>query len=109
MKKPPAGRTSVIFDLDGVIVDSMPYHFLAWYEALAPFGIRVSCFDVFAKEGERWDRTLIDLFRRSGRRPSRRVLAQVFARRQKIFKKYFKRFIFKGAPEFLECLRTKGY
>jgi len=109
MKKPPPGIAAVIFDLDGVIVDSMAYHFLAWYEALAPYGVRVSCFDVFAKEGERWDRTLRDLFLRAGIKPVPRILAEVFSRRQRIFKKYFKRFIFKGAPEFLGCLKKRGY
>ena len=38
---------AIICDMDGVIVDSMPYHFLAWYEALRPLGISVRCFDVY--------------------------------------------------------------
>ena len=51
MRKVKLPPRAVIFDMDGVIVDSMPYHFIAWYEALRPYGARVSCLDVFAKEG----------------------------------------------------------
>lgn len=100
---------AVIFDMDGVIVDSMPYHFLAWYEALRPLGIRVSCFDVYAKEGEQWEKSLKDFLRHSGVNPSQDMLKRVFLRRQKIFKKNFKRFIFSGVYDFLICLKNKGY
>lgn len=95
--------------MDGVIIDSMPYHFLAWYEALRPFGIRVSCFDVYAKEGERWDKSLKFFLDDAGIKPTRKLLKQIFSLRQKIFKKYFKRFIFKGAGEFIVCLKNRGY
>jgi beta-phosphoglucomutase len=100
---------AIIFDMDGVIVDSMAYHYLAWYEALKPYGIRVSCFDVYSKEGERWDKTLRGLFKRSGIKASDKLLKRVFLSRKKIFRKYFKRFIFSGAKEFLVCLKNKGY
>lgn len=100
---------AIIFDMDGVIVDSMPYHFLAWYEALRPYGLRVSCFDVYSKEGERWEKTLKDLLKRSGIKPTKRLLDEIFTRRQKIFKKYFRRYIFKGAEHYLVCLRDQGY
>jgi len=109
MKKLKPKPQAVIFDLDGVIVDSMPYHFIAWYEVLKPYDIRVSCFDVFAKEGERWDKTLLGLFRKAGIVPTRPVLEKIFRQRQRIFRRYFKRFIFKGALEFLRCLKDRGY
>jgi beta-phosphoglucomutase len=109
MLKAKSRFKAIIFDMDGVIVDSMPYHFLAWYEALKPYGIRVSCFDVYSKEGERWDKTLRELFRGSGIKASAKLLKKVFLRRKKIFRKYFKRFIFPGAKEFLVCLKNKGY
>jgi len=95
--------------MDGVIVDSMPYHFIAWYEALKPFGIRVSCFEVYSKEGERWDKSLKSFLIRAKIKPGRALLKRVFMRREKIFKKYFKRFIFKGVEKFLTCLKEKGY
>ena len=69
---------AIIFDMDGVIVDSMPYHFIAWYEALRPFGVRVSCFDVFSREGERWDKTLIELLKASGIKPSKMILNKIW-------------------------------
>lgn len=95
--------------MDGVIIDSMPYHFIAWYEALRPFGVRVSCFDVFAREGERWDKTLKELLKQFNIKPSQAILKKIFLDRQKIFRKYFKRFIFKGVEDFLICLRKQGY
>jgi beta-phosphoglucomutase len=109
MKRLKIRPRAVLFDMDGVIVDSMPYHFISWYEALRPYGIRVGCFDVYAKEGERWDRTLVSLFAQHKRKPEKKVLRQIFLLRQKIFKHYFKRFIFKGAPQLLACLKTNGH
>ena len=95
--------------MDGVIVDSMPYHFLAWYEALRPWGISVKCFDVYQREGERWDKSLKDLLRQAKITPTAVVLKKIFVYRRKVFKKYFKRYIFKGIDRFLLCLKQKGY
>lgn len=100
---------AVICDMDGAIVDSMPYHFLAWYEALRPYGISVKCFDVYIREGERWQRSLEDFLKGSGISPSKRLFKKVFMARRKLFRNRFKRFVFKGAGEFLACLKKKGY
>lgn len=109
MKRLRIKPKAILFDMDGVIVDSMPYHFIAWYEALRPYGIRVSCFDVYSKEGERWDKTLVSLFSLHGKKPDKKLLGEIFALRQKIFRHYFKRFIFRGAQGLLGCLRKDGY
>jgi len=100
---------AVLFDMDGVIVDSMPYHYLAWYESLRPLGIRANVFEVYLREGERWDKSLKDFLVQSGVRPSPRTLAKIFKLRQKIFRHYFKRRIFEGAESFLCCLKKQGY
>lgn len=105
MRKPRA----VLFDMDGVIVDSMPYHFLAWYEALRPLGIRVSCFDVYSREGERWEKSLKEFLRAARIKPTPQVMRRIFKARQKVFRSYFKRRIFAGAEESLRCLKDKGY
>lgn len=109
MKKLRNRPRAIIFDMDGVIIDSMPYHFIAWYEALRPWGIRVSCFEVYAQEGERWETTLRGLLNRANIKPTKKVLSAIFSLRQKIFKRYFKRFIFQGAYELLVDLKKQGF
>jgi len=105
----PFKPKTIIFDMDGVIVDSMPYHFIAWYEALRPWGIRVTCFDVFEKEGERWQKSLKYFLKQAGIKPTHKIMNGIFNERHRIFKKYFKRFIFKGARELLLDLHHKKF
>jgi len=109
MRKLKFKPRAIIFDMDGVIIDSMPYHFLAWYEALRPYGIRVGCFEVYSKEGENWEKTLKDLLSKAKIESSPSLLKEIFLKRKNIFKRYFKRFIFPGAEDFLVCLRRQGY
>lgn len=100
---------AVIFDMDGVIIDSMPYHFIAWYEALRKVGVQVRCVDIYLKEGEKWEVTLKELLQKEGISPKAVDLQRIFEDRRKIFRKYFKRFIFNGVEEFISSLQESGY
>jgi len=100
---------AVIFDMDGVIVDSMPYHYLAWYEALRPYGVRVTCFDVYSKEGEQWQKSVRGFLKKSGIDPTPKLLSEIFKSRQEIFYKYFKLHIFDRAEETISVLKRKGF
>lgn len=106
MSRRPA---AVIFDMDGVIIDSMPYHFIAWYEALRKVGVQVRCIDIYLKEGEKWEVTLQKLLKKEGISPERVDIRRIFEYRRKIFRKYFKRFIFNGVEEFIASLKNDGY
>ena len=99
----------VLFDMDGLLVDSMPYHFIAWYEALRPYGVRVSCFDIYSREGERWEKSLKEILRKAKVNPSAQLMRKIFLRRERIFKKNFKRFLFPGVEDTLKFLRLKGF
>lgn len=99
---------AVFFDMDGVIIDSMPYHFLSWYECLRPYGVRVSCLDVYLREGENWEKSLRDFLRHDGVVPRKRLLKEIFAARYKIFRRIFKPFVFDGAFELLARIKSEG-
>ena len=43
----------VLFDMDGVLYDSMPNHAIAWQRAMQKFGIRMSALDAYQTEGMR--------------------------------------------------------
>ena len=44
---------AVLFDMDGVLYDSMPNHAVAWQQAMAQFGITMTAEDAYATEGAR--------------------------------------------------------
>ncbi len=44
---------AVLFDMDGVLYDSMPNHAVAWVESMKKFGIRMTEADAYATEGAR--------------------------------------------------------
>ena len=43
----------VLFDMDGVLYNSMPNHAVAWQEAMSQFGIHFTADDSYATEGAR--------------------------------------------------------
>ena len=100
---------AIIFDMDGVIIDSMPYHYISWYEALRPYGIRANVIEVYEREGEKWQKTLNDLLRRENIKPTRQLLNKIILAKRKSFKKYFKRYLFDGISEFVDCMKFSGY
>ncbi|MBQ2168587.1 MAG: HAD hydrolase-like protein [Prevotella sp.] len=44
---------AVLFDMDGVLYNSMPNHAVAWQESMKQFGIQMSVHDAYATEGAR--------------------------------------------------------
>ncbi|MCC7207948.1 MAG: HAD family phosphatase, partial [Anaerolineae bacterium] len=48
---PAPGGRGIAFDMDGVIVDSMPFHVAAWQFAFAPFGVSVPPGWIYRMEG----------------------------------------------------------
>lgn len=94
---------AIIFDMDGVITNTMPYHFDAWKAALAKRGLEVNCYDVYKREGQRGEETIREICRehncKLGKDEQRKVLKRegrdiqrygkdkVCARRKAIFAK----------------------
>ncbi|MDD3053310.1 MAG: HAD family phosphatase [Endomicrobiaceae bacterium] len=99
---------AVLFDMDGVIVDSMPYHFISWFEALQQYGITVTPFDIYAKEGEKSDICINYFFAKKNVTIDSQTIKEVLNLRNKIFQKYFKLRLFKDIEPILKELHKKG-
>ena len=44
---------TILFDMDGVLINSMPNHVVAWRESMASFGIEMTEMDAYMTEGAR--------------------------------------------------------
>ncbi len=49
----PFSPRVVLFDMDGVLYDSMPHHAIAWQQSMAQFGLTMTAADAYATEGAR--------------------------------------------------------
>ena len=54
---------AVLFDMDGVLYDSMPHHAIAWQRSMASFGIHMTEADAYATEGARGIDTIRQMVR----------------------------------------------
>jgi len=98
---------AVIFDMDGVLLDSMPYHAQAWQEVFEPLGVFVSAHEVYAREGENWRKSTRDFLRVGKYTPTPALVTKVFKKRGVIFKDIFKPKVFPGARGLLTMLKRK--
>lgn len=99
---------AVLFDMDGVIVDSMPYHFIAWFEALREYDVRVTPDIVFEMEGAKWHDVAKYVFGKNKKKLTPSIEKSVFKKKEAYFKKYFKRYIFTGIKDILAQVEKCG-
>ena len=100
---------AVIFDMDGVILDSMRYHVRAWQKTFKPFNLDISDHEIYAREGESWLKSTYDFLKMAGIKPNRPLAEKVFQERGRIFKEIFRPKIFPGAKALLAMLSRKGF
>ncbi|MFA7073814.1 MAG: HAD family phosphatase [Endomicrobiaceae bacterium] len=99
---------AVLFDMDGVIVDSMPYHFISWFEALQKYGVSVTPLDIYEKEGEKSDICIKYFFQKNKVALDNKIITEVLTLRNDIFQKYFKLRLFPGIENILLNLKEQG-
>jgi HAD superfamily hydrolase (TIGR01509 family) len=107
MRQPAPPFRAVLFDMDGILIDSMPYHFFAWYEALQKYGITANSQLIYEHEGEKWEDTL-GAFLPANKR-DRRLMLKIFRYRQRIFRKIFRRHLMPGVPGLAAELKKQNY
>jgi beta-phosphoglucomutase len=97
----------IIFDLDGVLVNSMPTHFQAWKEAFAKVaGLDITERDIYLLEGMRGMELVIKIFEQKGF--SDHSLARaVHDEKSKIFKETRSSEPCVGVKELIDTIRCK--
>ena len=100
---------AVLFDMDGVIVDSMPYHFISWFETLKKYNVTVSPFDIYENEGEKSEICVKRFFERDNIKCNNKIIAEILKLRDKLYKKYFKVHLFPDIEPLLNKLKEKGF
>jgi HAD superfamily hydrolase (TIGR01509 family) len=98
-------KKGIIFDLDGVLVDSMPTHFRAWKEAFAKIaGLEITERDIYLLEGMRGMDLVAKIFEQKNF-ADYSLVQNVHDEKSKIFKEIRSSEPFEGAKEMVESIR----
>ena len=99
---------AVLFDMDGVITDTMPYHFRAWRRVMKENGIDVTRCEVYLREGQPGRRTIKELFAEKGMASDPALAARIIRDKERLFKKIVRRRFVRGARRFVGHMEKKG-
>jgi beta-phosphoglucomutase len=98
---------AVIFDMDGVLVDSMPYHADAWKIVFAEAGIHIGRQDIYDLEGSNHEGIIRLVYEKAGRTPEPEDFYALAKKKREIFARINKMSVFEGIYECLNFLKNK--
>jgi len=109
--RPPAQPAqALLFDMDGVVIDSMPMHLRSWQQTLAPLGVDLAADDLYPLEGVPTVRTAQLLVQQlSGSSCPEEEARRLAERKRELFRRDFRPALVPGMGPFLYDVQGRGY
>lgn len=110
----PFGKTGVslkvvLFDMDGVLYDSMPNHGVAWQRAMKEFGIHFTLEDSYATEGARGVDTIRKYAKAQlGKELSEEEAQQMYDVKARYFHEMPEAKVFDGVIDLMQKIKASG-
>ena len=80
---------AVLFDMDGVLFDSMPYHSEAWHTVMKSHGLTLSREEAYMHEGRTGASTINIVFQRElGREATQEEIESIYQEKSVLFNSY---------------------
>ncbi len=100
---------AVLFDMDGVLFDSMPNHAYAWSHAMTDFGLKMEPEEVYMNEGRTGKGTINILSNHYwGRDATDEEVEQIYEAKSALFNSLPETQPMPGAMDLLEKIRAQG-
>lgn len=98
-----------LFDMDGVLFNSMPYHAKSWHQAMSEFGLNLSETEAFMHEGRTGEGTInIVMQRERNRNAAKDEIARIYSRKSEIFNSFSLPEPMKGAFDLVNQMVSDG-
>ena len=95
--------------MDGVITNTMPDHFKAWKAVLEPYGVQVTHYDVYSREGQRGINSIKEFFCEKKKVCTPQIIQELLHQKEQLFKKIVKRRFIPVARRFIKWLHQNHF
>lgn len=101
---------AILFDMDGVLYDSMPAHAKSWQETMVEFGFKTTRpEDFFMHEGRPADSTINLYFQKERKRDGTTdEIKEIYSRKTELFRQYHDGAVMPNAKEVLKFTLERG-
>ncbi len=100
---------AVLFDMDGVLYDSMPRHAIAWQQSMAVFGIHMTEADAYATEGARGIDTIRNMvLQQQGREISQEQAQEMYDEKTRRFHLMGEPPLMPGITDLMQIIHQQG-
>ena len=100
---------AVLFDMDGVLYNSMPNHAVAWQESMKTFGIHMTADDAYATEGAKGIDTIRMMVRQQqGREISAEEAQRMYDVKTRLFHEMPEAPVFEGVIQLMQLITESG-
>ncbi len=100
-------KKGIIFDVDGVLVDSMPYHAGAWVYAFSTVGIEIEESEIYEIEGSNHVGVIDLIFEKAGKVPGPEIYEDLLLKKRGHFMGHNISQPFENMQECLKALKSK--
>ncbi|MBF0523315.1 MAG: HAD family phosphatase [Candidatus Omnitrophica bacterium] len=100
---------SVIFDMDGVITNTMPDHYRCWHAIFLKHGLPATRLQVYLREGQKGIESVYEIFAEHGKKITTAEAEQILKEKEHLFKKIVKQKFIIGARSLLKSLAHQGF
>lgn len=101
---------SFLFDMDGVLMDSMPFHVESWQKAFLSVGVHYPEDRIYQNEGRPGEETILDVYKwLFNTIPDQQTIEKIYAKKTQIMKDLGQAELIKGMDKVVEYLADKSY
>lgn len=101
---------AILFDMDGVLFDSLPSHSEAWVRAMAEHNLPMTAHDVYLSEGQPAIKTISIVYKEvHGQEADKEKLEEIYGLKSRYFEAMDETQPIAFAFEFTQLLKSKGY
>ena len=97
----------ILFDLDGVLIDTMPLHYRAWKELAESLGFSVTQEEIYRREGEKGEITARDFLIRASQPVSESRIRELLDKKETLYRGMLAIKPVDGAEQLLRHLKSK--